>query len=103
MNFGEGVVGTAAQDGRTRVVPDVSADRAYRKVLYATRSEIAVPIKLAGRVFGVLNVESERGNDFAYDDRVFLSEAAHRIAHYLTTRGRFLLLEVRESVAAGLV
>lgn len=103
MKFGEGVVGAAAQDGQVHFVPDVAADESYRKVLDATRSELAVAVRIGGRVFGVLNAESDRVNDFSYDDRLLAAGVAHSLARYLTSTGRFLLLEAREAVALGLV
>ena len=102
MKYGEGVVGRVAESGRVRMVPDVAADSNYKRVLKETRSELVTPVRIAGRVFAVIDCESDHPNPFSYQDRVLLSEVASKLAVFLGTRGKFLLLEARDSVLAGL-
>ena len=97
--LGRGNVGSAAQDGHPRVVPDVSADQTYLRCFHQTQSEIATPIKLAGRVIGVLDAESDRLNGFAGEDRVLLKDVAGKLALFLTGNGKYLVRKVRESTA----
>lgn len=99
MEFGQGVVGKVAQSGRLRVVADVSSDCDYYQVFPQTLSEIVVPIKIGSRVLGVIDVESDRHNAFAYADRVLLTQVAKRLTRYLGGAGKYLLLEARETVA----
>jgi len=65
----------------------------------ATRSELSQPIKLAGRVLGVIEAESDRAEAFSSEDRVLVKEVAERLARFLTGRGKYLVRKARE--AAG--
>lgn len=95
--LGRGNVGAAAQDGHARVVPDVSADPQYLRCFQQTQSEIATPIKIAGRVLGVLDAESERKNGFSGEDRVLLKDVAGKLALFLTGTGKYLVRKAREA------
>ncbi len=99
MDLGQGVVGRVAQTGAARVVGDVKADRDYYETLPQTRSELVEPIRIGSRVLGVIDVESERRNAFRYPDRVLLGKVAQAMAKFLTGRGKYLLLEARETAA----
>ncbi len=97
--LGRGNVGSAAQDGHARLVPDVSADKTYLRCFHQTQSEIATPIKLPGRVIGVLDAESERRNGFSAEDRVLLKDVAGKLALFLTSQGKYLVRKARETAA----
>ncbi len=56
--LGAGVVARAAREGRAIYVPDVAADPGYLAVIPGVVSELAAPVKVAGRVVAVLNCES---------------------------------------------
>ena len=43
INFGEGLIGTAAREQRTLVVDDVRTDPRYIEVAKEARSELAIP------------------------------------------------------------
>ncbi len=94
---GRGNVGLAAQDGHARVVPDVGADQHYIRCFHETQSEIATPIRIAGRVIGVLDAESDRLNGFSGEDRVLLKDAAGKLALFLTGSGKYLVRKSRKS------
>src|SRR4051812_36430521 len=68
--FGEGEVGAAAKNGITKV-KDIGSSAA------GSKPELAVPIKLAARVMGVLQVRSSR---LAPSDNILVHEVAHLIA-----------------------
>lgn len=99
--LGRGNVGSAAQDGHARVVPDVSADKTYLRCFHQTQSEIATPLKLAGRVIGVLDAESDRKNGFRGEDRVLLKDVAGKLALFLTSDGKYLVRKSREGAASA--
>ncbi len=65
LPLGAGVVGDAARQGRTLVVPDVRRHHDYLPLLASTRSEVAVPVMLEGEAVGVLNVEHCEPTDFS--------------------------------------
>ncbi|MBL0143322.1 MAG: GAF domain-containing protein [Betaproteobacteria bacterium] len=56
--LGKGVCGTAAASRRTLVVPDVHAFPGHIACDSASRSEVVVPVVSAGRVAGVLDLDS---------------------------------------------
>ena len=73
---GRGVCGTAWQEGRTLVVPDVEQFPGHIACSSASRSEIVVPILRAGAVVAVLDIDSERPATFDEEDRLWLERIA---------------------------
>lgn len=67
--FGVGVCGTAASQGRTVVVDDVTAFPGHITCDSRSRSEIVVPVwDGAGALIAVLDVDSEREGAFDHRD-----------------------------------
>ncbi len=93
--FGKGNVGTTGQKGITKVIPDVAADPTYSMCFLETKSEIVVPLRIAGRTLGVIDVESDKPNAFPSEERVLLEDVARDLARFLTSNGRYLVREVR--------
>jgi putative methionine-R-sulfoxide reductase with GAF domain len=91
LAFGESNVGSAAKNGITKG-KDISAEDIGR------RPEIAVPIKMAARVLGVLDVESSR---LSAIDNILVHEVAHLIARFLTSKGKRLVRKAREAAATA--
>jgi GAF domain-containing protein len=58
LALGRGVCGTAAQRRATIVVPDVKKFPGHVACDHASRSEVVVPLTKAGRLIGVLDVDS---------------------------------------------
>ena len=67
--WGKGVCGTAASQGRAIVVPDVDAFPGHIACDAASRSELVVPLVAAGRVVGVLDLDSPVPGRFDDEDR----------------------------------
>lgn len=68
--LGKGVCGTAAATRQTQVVPDVDAFPGHIPCDSASRSEIVVPlVDPAGRLIGVLDVDSPELDRFDDEDR----------------------------------
>ncbi|MGD8375507.1 MAG: GAF domain-containing protein [Acidobacteriota bacterium] len=80
IRVGEGICGAAAAEGRTLVVPDVGADERYLACRPQTRSEIVVPIRKLGYVFGEIDVDSDSPDAFDEEDRRILEAVAERLA-----------------------
>jgi serine phosphatase RsbU (regulator of sigma subunit) len=59
LQIGQGIVGWVAKAGEAVIVPDVHSDRRYVAARGSTRSEIAAPLIVEGRVIGVFNLESD--------------------------------------------
>jgi len=78
---GSGVVGTAARDRRTVVVPDVHAFPGHIACDSASRSEVVVPIlSEAGEVLAVIDVDSPEPDRFHEREAALLEAVAERVA-----------------------
>ena len=71
---GKGVCGTAVAENRTRLVPDVHQFPGHIACDSASNSEIVVPIRINGRVIGVLDIDSPLLNRFDEQDKAGLEE-----------------------------
>ena len=69
IKVGRGVCGTAVQEGRTQLVPDVHAFPGHIACDSASSSEIVVPIRQDGDIVGVLDIDSPLLNRFTESDR----------------------------------
>lgn len=69
---GRGVCGTAWQEERTQIVPDVDKFPGHIACSSASRSEIVVPIRCEGTIFGVLDIDSADLNTFDEVDALWL-------------------------------
>ena len=66
----QGIVGRAAATGEARIALDTGADSVYfnNPLLPATHSEMALPLKSAEGVLGVLDVQSDQPQAFTQED-----------------------------------
>lgn len=69
---GKGVCGTAVQENRTQLVPDVHQFPGHIACDSASRSEIVVPIRVGGDILGVLDIDSPLPNRFSEEDQIGL-------------------------------
>ena len=76
ISMGKGVCGTAAQQRRTLVVPDVDAFPGHIACDAASRSEIVVPLLTGGTLVGVLDIDSPTPARFDEVDREGLERVA---------------------------
>ena len=67
--LGKGVCGTAAERDEVQLVPNVHAFPGHIACDSASNSEIVLPIHRAGKVTGVLDIDSPRLNRFTEADR----------------------------------
>lgn len=67
--FGKGVCGTAAADRKTQRIADVHAFPGHIACDAASASELVVPIVHAGRLIGVLDLDSPRPDRFDAEDQ----------------------------------
>ncbi len=61
---GEGITGSVAQQARSELIPDTTADKRYIVDDERRFSEITVPILVDGKVFGVIDCEHREKNFF---------------------------------------
>ena len=80
MKLGEGLVGWSALHKEPVLVPDVSVDPRYIKVVEDCRSELAIPLLLKDRCIGVFDLESPELDAFAKRDVEILTLLASQAA-----------------------
>ena len=93
---GEGINGRAARTGEPVIVPDTLDEPDFLAPdgdELRARSELAVPIRVAGEVWGVLNLEDRRKDAFGPDDLVFADLLAGHIGAALDRSRLFNDLE----------
>lgn len=83
--FGKGVCGTAAQNKKTIIVPNVNNFEGHIACSDLSKSEIVIPIIQNNFVLGVLDIDSEQLNNFDEIDALYLEE----IVNLLITHSDF--------------
>ncbi|WP_320824914.1 GAF domain-containing protein [Reinekea sp.] len=81
IGLGRGVCGTAWQTGEAQWVRDVDAFPGHIVCSNAARSELVLPLIRDGVVLGVLDVDSDRLDDFEQSDL----DGLHAICTWLVT------------------
>ena len=92
LQIGQGIVGWVAKSGQPAIVPDVRRDPRYVAARLGTRSEIAAPLMVEGRVIGVFNLESDH-EDLYHEGHLelllaFAAQAALAVERARTARER---------------
>lgn len=76
LQLGRGVCGTAAEQRRTIVVPDVEKFSGHVACDHASRSELVVPLVKDGKLIGVLDLDSPSRSRFDGTDALGLETVA---------------------------
>lgn len=78
----EGIIGKAARSGEYVLVNDLASQPGYRKAdsTSETRSELVIPVKMGGRVLGVLDIESAEVDGFDEADVFTAQTLADQLA-----------------------
>jgi GAF domain-containing protein len=76
------VIGQVTATGRSVIASDTSADPVHRRneLLPDTRSEMALPMRIGGRIVGALDVQSVEPDAFSQDDVAVLQIVADQLA-----------------------
>ncbi len=85
LPLGQGIAGWVAREGQPLLVPDVKADPRFYSGIdgasgFITRSVLAVPMKVKGKVVGVIEAVNKTGGDFGQTDVELLSSMAQSAA-----------------------
>ncbi len=94
---GNGISGYVAATGRSYICADTTQDPKYVIGIDAARSSLTVPLKIAEKIIGILNVESTRPNAFTQEDLEF----AEKFSRPITLALHMLNLLVVERVETG--
>jgi GAF domain-containing protein len=79
---GKGVCGTAWKDATSQMVPDVDAFPGHIACSSASKSEVVIPIFKGDNVVAVLDVDSDKYNDFSQTDLIFLEKLCKWLSSY---------------------
>jgi len=74
--IGQGVCGTAFEQNQTLCIEDVNAFKGHIACDSASASEIVIPLTIAGKIIGVLDVDSPILNRFDENDQMGLETIA---------------------------
>jgi GAF domain-containing protein/HAMP domain-containing protein len=105
----QGIVGYVIGTGNPRVALDTGADAVFfdNPDLPDTRSELALPLIIAGRVVGALDVQSIEPNAFSPDDVDVLSTLANQVSIAIQNARSFVetrrLLAEAQGTMAGYI
>lgn len=77
--YGRGVCGTAWQQAKTVVVPNVHEFPGHIACSSASNSEIVVPVMQAGSVVAVLDIDSRDYSAFDQTDALYLEQIAQAL------------------------
>lgn len=109
LKVGQGVTGWVAETGVPLRLGNVKKDPRYITVQGDLRSELAVPMKVGGRLIGVISCDSTRLNHFTPEDEALLLSLAAQSARviqstrlYEEARRRADELELLGEVGRGL-
>jgi PAS domain S-box-containing protein len=94
--FGRGVVGMVATSANPVMVADAQTNPAYQPQNFETNSILAVPVKFADELLGVINIESTTLAKFDENDQEFVATLAANMGAIITNIR--LLEQVRDQV-----
>ena len=101
--WGKGVCGTAAAENRSVRVPDVHAFPGHIACDSASRSELVIPLRKRGRVFGVMDLDSPEPERFSEADQEGLEAVAQVISEAIRPESVFPSdMEADGTTASGL-
>lgn len=86
IKYGKGVCGTAWKDAKTIIVPNVDEFPGHIACSSLSKSEIVVPVFIGGKVVAVLDVDSDKLNDFDTTDAAYLEQTVAFLTPSFTGR-----------------
>ncbi len=79
--FGKGVCGASASQKETIIVEDVDKFPGHIVCDSLSRSEIVIPVIKNDSIVAILDIDSDRLNNFDYTDKKYLEELIKNIKH----------------------
>ncbi len=106
LKMGEKIAGWVALQGEPLLVEDIENDSRFSGMSihkYNTRSLLSIPLKINGRVIGVINLNNKRtAETFTSLDLSILSTLSDRISHFIERlySGNYRETEIQELVTS---
>lgn len=82
--FGQGLIGKAAQTRKPVMVQEVQSDPAYYPISVDSNSVMAVPVSFSDRLVGVISIESPQVAQFDDNDVDFVTTLANNLASVIS-------------------
>jgi GAF domain-containing protein len=82
--YEKGVCGAAYSQRKTMLVPDVEKFPGHIACSSLSKSEIVVPVFSGGKVVAVLDVDSDKLNDFDETDKIYLEKLCSILSEKLS-------------------
>jgi PAS domain S-box-containing protein len=78
----QSVIGKAAETGETVLVNNIYDEQIHQPnpLLLDTQSEVAIPLKVGGKILGVIDIQSKTAQAFTADDLSVLQSLADQVA-----------------------
>lgn len=89
---GRGVCGTALSQEKTQLVPDVHAFPGHIACDGASRSELVVPLRMGGRVVGVIDLDSPTPARFTKTEQELIEKIAHLLDQSCEAKAAYALI-----------
>lgn len=92
LDIGQGIVGTAAEKGEILLIGDVNKDPRYINRYpenIHTNSELALPIRVGGRILGVLDIQSDSLDAFDEHDSIVMETLVDQIGAAIEHAGLY--------------
>lgn len=83
INFGKGVCGTTWKEKKTIVVPDVEQFPGHIACSSDSKSEVVLPAFKGGEVALILDVDSDKLNDFDETDVIYLEKVMRIVEGFI--------------------
>ena len=103
LKLGQGVTGKAILTGKTKNVGDTSVDPDYFEVREDIKSELAVPLRIGPKSFGVISIDSSRLNSFNDVHEDYIELLARYSAQIITSQQSVANLKHRTHVQDVLI
>ncbi|MDP8217841.1 MAG: GAF domain-containing protein [Candidatus Theseobacter exili] len=84
LQKGQGISGSIAESGQPEIINDVQSDNRFfsggdRKSNFVTKNMVCVPVKVANKIVGVLQVINKKSGAFTQEDLEMLSALSRQI------------------------
>lgn len=80
ISYGKGVCGSSWKEGKTLLVPDVDKFPGHIACSRFSKSEIVIPVFKEKEIVAVLDIDSDKLDDFDQHDQKYLEEICIKLA-----------------------